>query len=379
LMYRLAYRNFSDHQSWLVSHSVTAGSSVGERWYEFQAPEGSTGLSVYQQGTFAPDSSYRWMGSIAMDQNQDIALGYSLSSSSLFPSIDYTGRVPTDALGTMETEASIVAGTGSQTDTSNRWGDYTSMALDAADGCTFWYTNQYYMVTASFDWSTRLASFKFANCGSTTPDFSLSASPPSQTVVQGTGTSYTATVTSLNGFSSAVSLTVSGCPSNATCALNPTSVTPPANGSTNSTLSVTTTTNTQPGTYTLTVTGTSGSLVHSTSVTLVVTAAAQPDFSISASPTSTSVKRGNTAMYTVTLSPLNSFSGSVSLSVTGCPSRSTCSFNPNPVTVTSPNSSMSTYSVKTSRNTSTSTYTMTITGTSGSLVHSATVSLTVTR
>jgi hypothetical protein len=166
LMYRLAYRNFSDHQTWLVSHSVAAGSSVGERWYEFQAPETSANLSVFQQGTFAPDSSYRWMGSIAMDQNQDIALGYSLSGSSIYPSIYYTGRVPGDPPGTMESEAQMVAGTGSQTGTSNRWGDYTSMALDAADDCTFWYTNQYYMTTAQFDWSTRLASFKFSGCGS---------------------------------------------------------------------------------------------------------------------------------------------------------------------------------------------------------------------
>ncbi|MGB9072068.1 MAG: choice-of-anchor D domain-containing protein [Terriglobales bacterium] len=165
LMYRLAYRNFSDHQTWLVSHSVTAGNSVGERWYEFHAPENSTTLSVYQQGTFAPDSNYRWMGSIAMDSNQDIGLGYSISSSTVFPSINFTGRTTSDTLGTMETEAQIVAGTGSQTDTSNRWGDYTSMAIDAADDCTFWYTNQYYMTTASFDWSTQLASFKFAGCG----------------------------------------------------------------------------------------------------------------------------------------------------------------------------------------------------------------------
>ena len=147
LMYRLAYRNFSDHQTWLVSHSVTAGSSVGERWYEFHAPENSTSLSVFQQGTFAgtfpPDSNYRWMGSIAMDSAQNIALGYSISSTSMYPSIGYTGRVPTDVPGTMESEAQIVSGTGSQSFSANRWGDYTSMAIDGADDSTFWYTNQY--------------------------------------------------------------------------------------------------------------------------------------------------------------------------------------------------------------------------------------------
>jgi len=275
LMYRLAYRNFSDHQAWLVSHSVTAGSSVGERWYEFHAPENSTSLSVFQQGTFAPDSNYRWMGSIAMDSAQNIALGYSISSPSMSPSISYTGRVPSDALGTMESEAQTVAGTGSQSFTANRWGDYTSMAIDGADDCTFWYTNQYYMVTAQFDWSTRLASFKFPSCGSTTADFSFSASPSSQSVSQGQGTTYTATVTALSGFSGTVNFSASGLPSGASATFNPTSV----SGSGSSTMTVTTSTSTPAGTYTLTITGTSPGLTHTTTVSLTVNAAAQPNFS----------------------------------------------------------------------------------------------------
>ena len=91
LMYRLAYRNFGDHESLVVTHSVTAGSSVGMRWYEIRNPAGTP--TVYQQGTYAPDSAYRWMGSIAMNKSGDIALGYSVSSSSIFPSIRYTGRL----------------------------------------------------------------------------------------------------------------------------------------------------------------------------------------------------------------------------------------------------------------------------------------------
>jgi len=273
LMYRLAYRNFSNHQTWLVSHSVTAGSSVGERWYEFRAPESSTALSTYQQGTFAPDNNYRWMGSIAMDSSQDIALGYSVSGSGLYPSISYTGRTTSDPLGTMETEASIVSGTGSQTDTSNRWGDYTSMALDADDDCTFWYTNQYYMVNASFDWSTRLASLKFSNCGGPppppTPDFSISASPSSRTVSRGSSTTYAVAVTPLNGFTGTVNLSSSGCPPASTCTFNPTSVSPPYPAST---LTVSTSRRRTPtGTYTLTITGTSGTLLHTTTVGLTIT------------------------------------------------------------------------------------------------------------
>jgi hypothetical protein len=372
LMYRLAYRNFSNHQTWLVSHSVTAGSSVGERWYEFRAPENSPSLSTYQQGTFAPDSNYRWMGSIAMDSAQDIALGYSVSSSSLYPSISYTGRTTADSVGTMETENSIVSGTGSQTDTSNRWGDYTSMALDAADDCTFWYTNQYYTLTTSFDWSTRLASIKFSGCGSTTPDFNLSASPPSQTVTQGQSTSYTATVTSLNGFNSAVSLTVSGCPSNTICTLNPTSVTPPANASINSTLTVQTSSTTPTGWYTLTITGTSGSLTHATTVALVVGVVG--DFSLFATPSSQTVARGSSTTYTVNVNSSNGFSNPVNLSVGGCPGRSACTFSRN--SVTPPGYSILT--VATASKTPPGNYTLTITGISGSLNHSTTVGLTVT-
>jgi hypothetical protein len=374
LMYRLAYRNFSgDHQTWLVSHSVTAGSSVGERWYEFHAPETSTSLSVYQQGTFAPDSNYRWMGSIAMDSSQNIMLGYSVSGSNLYPSISYTGRVPTDPLGTMQTEASIVSGSGSQTDTSNRWGDYTSMAIDAADDCTFWYTNQYYMLTSSFNWSTRLASLKFSGCGGPPPpDFSLSATPPSQTITQGQTANYTVTVTPLNSYNGTVNLTVSGCPTGATCTLNPTSSGPPSYLT--STLSVVTTTSTPGGTYTITINGTDGTLTHTTSVTLVVNA---PDFSIHVSPTSQSVSRGSAARYTVTVAPLNGFTGTVNFSVSGCPPRSTCTFNP--TSSGSPNYPTSTLTVSTTRSTTFGTYTLTIKGTSGTLVHSTNASLRVTK
>src|SRR6266436_4732102 len=369
LMYRLAYRNFSDHQTWLVSHSVTAGSSVGERWYEFHAPENSTSLSVFQQGTFAPDSNYRWMGSIAMDSAQNIALGYSISSPSMYPSISYTGRVPSDALGTMESEAQIVAGTGSQSFTANRWGDYTSMAIDGADDCTFWYTNQYYMVTAQFDWSTRLVSFKFPSCGSTTADFSLSASPPSQSVVQGQGTAYTATVTALSGFSGTVNFSASGLPSGASASFNPTSV----SGSGSSTMTVTTLTSTPTGTYTITITGTSPGLTHTSPVSLTVNAAAQPNFSLSASPSSVTVTQGNSGTSTITVTPQNNFSGTVTFGTSGLPSGAGASFSPASVT----GSGNSTMTVTTSTSTPAGTYTITITGTSGSLSHSTTVSLTV--
>ena len=171
LMFRLAYRNFGDHESLVVNHSVMAGSSVGVRWYEIRSPNVTP--TVFQQGTFSPDSQYRWMGSIAMDQSGDIAVGYSASSSSNFPAVRYAGRVPSDPAGTMESENSIIEGTGSQTNGSSRWGDYSGMSVDPADDCTFWYTNEYLTTNGSFNWKTRVGSFKFTSCGR--PGSSLSA------------------------------------------------------------------------------------------------------------------------------------------------------------------------------------------------------------
>ena len=178
LMYRLAYWNdgVPDHvkpsalpvpsQHWYVNHVTTAsGGQAGVRWYEFRTPVRTitiSDISLFQSGTFAPDSNYRWIGSLAQDKMGDIALGYSLSNSTVWTSIGATGRVPTDPLGQMEAETVIVPGTGSQT-YYERWGDYSSMAIDA-DGCTFWYAQMYYTVPASTNWQTQLVSMKFNGC-----------------------------------------------------------------------------------------------------------------------------------------------------------------------------------------------------------------------
>jgi hypothetical protein len=208
-MYRLAYRNFGDHESLVVNHSVTAGSSGGVRWYEIQNPNGTP--AVAQQSTFAPDSKFRWMGSIAMDKAGDIAMGYSVSSSTTNPAIAFTGRVPTDPSSTMEAENTIINGTGSQTGTLTRWGDYSAITVDPVDDCTFWYTNEYLKASGTFNWSTRIANFKFPNCGNTTPDYSLSASPSSLSITQGTSGNSTITVTPINGFTGSVNLSAHRC------------------------------------------------------------------------------------------------------------------------------------------------------------------------
>lgn len=168
LMFRLAYRNFTSYESLVITQSVKVGTTrrnpyTGIRWYEIRNP-GTTPV-VYQQSTYSPDTTYRWMGSAAMDKQGNIALGYSASSSSIHPAIRYTGRLVTDPLNTMQAENSILEGLGSQSGSNlSRWGDYSAMTVDPVDDCTFWYTNEYLKNTGAFNWSTRLESFKFSTC-----------------------------------------------------------------------------------------------------------------------------------------------------------------------------------------------------------------------
>ncbi|HLV88853.1 MAG TPA: hypothetical protein VKV39_17840 [Candidatus Sulfotelmatobacter sp.] len=250
LMYRVAYRNFPGtntipaHESIVANHTVDASGATGIRWYELQnpLPSSTPSFTVAQQGTYSPDSNYRWAGSIAMDQAGDIALGYSVSSSAMSPTIRYTGRLATDPVDTMESEIDVLqtanpaVTAGSLTGTNFHWADYSSMAVDPTDDCTFWFTTEYVSPSGT-NWSTRIASFSFPSCG-TTPDFSVSPSQPSETVSAGSPATFTVAVAAIGGFSNAVDLTCTA-PTGVgiACSFNPTSVSP----GTNSTLTVTTT------------------------------------------------------------------------------------------------------------------------------------------
>jgi hypothetical protein len=167
LMYRLAYRNFGDREALVANHSVQQpgapnGGPVGVRWYELRNLRTTPG--VYQQGTWAPDGNSRWMASIAMDKTGNIALGYSVSGPSTYPGVRYTGRLRSEPLGRLEPESVLVNGSGVQTDTGNRWGDYSAMAIDPGGDCKFWYTQEYIAETGIATWRTRIADFRFRNC-----------------------------------------------------------------------------------------------------------------------------------------------------------------------------------------------------------------------
>ncbi|MBN1669171.1 MAG: carboxypeptidase regulatory-like domain-containing protein, partial [Anaerolineales bacterium] len=183
LMMHAWYRNMGTYETIVLNHTVDASGRAGIRWYEIQKDDPSIPninpsppapdwgpWELHQQGTYAPDNNHRWMGSIAMDAVGNIALGYSISSSSVYPGIRYAGRLATDPLGTLpQAEGTIINGSGSQTGSGARWGDYSALSVDPVDDCTFWYTTEYMQTTSATGWQTRVASFKFPNCEAVNP------------------------------------------------------------------------------------------------------------------------------------------------------------------------------------------------------------------
>ena len=166
LMMQNQYRNIGGTESLWITHTTGSGGVTGIRWYQLNITGSSITSSPVQFGTYQPDSNYRWMPSLAVDKAGNMAIGYSISSNSMYPSIRYAGRLANDALNTLaQGETTLIAGTGAQTGGYGRWGDYSAMTVDPVDDCTFWYTTEYYETTGN-NWQTRIGSFKFPSCGS---------------------------------------------------------------------------------------------------------------------------------------------------------------------------------------------------------------------
>jgi hypothetical protein len=169
LMYRLAYRNYGDHEVLVVNHAVRVPGAennnsgvIAFRWYEIRPSK--NGLAVQQSGTFRPDDSSRWMASMAMDKVGNIAIGYSLSGTNLYPSAAFTGRLAGDSesSGLLGKESLLVSGSGGQAGA--RWGDYTTMSVDPVDDCTFWFVSQYLKKEDSDVWHTLISRLSFRGC-----------------------------------------------------------------------------------------------------------------------------------------------------------------------------------------------------------------------
>ena len=163
LMFRLAYRNFGNHEAIVGNFTVSVSGVAGIRWFELRGLT-SGPVKVFQEGTYSPDSTNRWMASVAQDGQGNMAVGFSASDATIFPQIRYAGRLKKDPLGTLaQGEAHLFDGSGAQINTGNRWGDYSDLTVDPVDDSTFWYTNEYYDTTSSFNWHTRIGSFKIAS------------------------------------------------------------------------------------------------------------------------------------------------------------------------------------------------------------------------
>src|ERR1041384_5238031 len=208
LMQKVQYRRVGSAESLWVTHTTrSSGATARPQWAQLNVSGGTVAVSPVQEQIYAPDTTlYRWMASLAADRQGNVALGYSTSNASNpnFPSIAYSGRLVGDALNQLpQTEVQLFAGTGSQTTTSggtaiHRWGDYTSMSVDPADDCTFWYAGMYYTnvgTDATRNWNTRIGSFKFPGCTGACATITRN--------VTGGGTI-------LNGSSSTVSVDVTG-------------------------------------------------------------------------------------------------------------------------------------------------------------------------
>jgi len=209
--------------------------------------------------------------------------------------------------------------------------------------------------------------------GSGTSSFSMTASPTSVTVTQGSSGASTISTAISGSFDSAIALSASGLPTGATASFNPTSIAAPGTGS--STLTITAGSATPTGSYTITVTGTGGGVTQTASVSLTVNSGSTPSFTISASPASVTIAQGSSGTSKVSTTVAGGFDSAIALSASGLPTGVTASFSPS--SIAAPGSGSSTLTLTASSSAATGTYTVTITGTGGGLTHTTTVSLTV--
>jgi hypothetical protein len=218
LMMQNQYTNQNGRESLWLTHTVGSGGTnniAQVRWYELPVT-GGTISSPRQQSTWSPDAKNRFMPSLAVDKNGDMAIGYSVSDASMYPAIRYSGRLAGDSLNQLtQGETTLVQGLGFQCCTFSdgslnmRWGDYSAMTIDP-DGCTFWYTNEYYdahpTTKAEDNWLTRIGSFQLPGCGSVTPP----AAPSISGFTPTSGSSGTSVSISGSGFTGATAVTFNG-------------------------------------------------------------------------------------------------------------------------------------------------------------------------
>ena len=264
-MWRLAYRNLGDYEAMVGNFTIDLDGTehAAIRWFELH--NSPAGWELFQEGTHAPDEDHRFMGSIAMDGSGNIALGYSLSSEVTKPSIRYATRLVTDPHGTLQTEASVIDGSGVQTGFPF-YGHHSSLVVDPVDECSFWFTAEYHDVdNTGLDWNTRVGIFKIPTCsGGFEPDFTIDAGPDNLAVCIPDDAVYTVTVGSVLGYSDPVTLSVHGIPVGTTTGLSINPVVPPGV----SMLTIGNTSAASPGVYPIDVVGNGSSTTYTSTVSL---------------------------------------------------------------------------------------------------------------
>ena len=358
---------------WTQHTIVGPSGTAAVRWYELLPAV----LTIRQEGLLSSATDYYWNAAISPSAaGNEAMIEYNRGSATQLSLIGAQTRSSSTPLSQMDAGETLL-GTSSAPDQENafqtncspnpcRWGDYSGATPDLSNSHVVWGSNQIDgpVFLGYAQWQTQ--NFAISTVPPP-PDFSLSASPTSQSVIQGSSTTYTINVAPVAGFNGSVNLSVSGLPVGAGGTFSPNPVT-----AASSTLTVTTASTTATGSYSLTITGTSGSLSHTTAATLIVTPPPPPDFSLSASPGSQTIVQGATTTYTTTITRISGFGDAVSLAVTGLPSGASGVFSPNPAT-----GNTSTLTVTSAASTPQGTYALALTGTSGSLTHTTGATLVV--
>lgn len=319
MMFRVAYRNMGAYESVIANHNVVADRSGGVRWYEIRDPAGAA--SVYQQGTYAPDSNSRWMGSAAMDRGGNIGLGFSLSSAQQNVAIGLTGRTPADPPGVMGQGETTIPGGGAENQV--RWGDYSTLSVDPVDDCTFWYTAQYIPFDGTRNWRTRVATFQLPGC-TAAPDFAVWISPDRVSAPRGGTATFTVSTAALRHTAAAnpIQLAVSGLGAGLSATVTPAVVAAGAAA----TVSIASDSTVAIGGFPFTVAATAGGVTQTTAASAVIV---DSDFMVSVDkPDATIAFGGNTS---VQVSPIGLFGVPevVLFSASGLPRGVTAYFDPN--------------------------------------------------
>jgi hypothetical protein len=376
LMMQNQYSNIGGVESIWNTHSVagTSGSQSAVRWYQVPVTGGVIGNAL-QGSTYNPDAHHRFMPSIAIDRLGDMALGYSVSSATLHPAIRYAGRLAGDPANTItQTETALINGTGAQVGNCGgspcmRWGDYSAMTLDP-DGCTFWYTNEYY-ADLSLNHKTRIGSFRYPGCtdappaDETAPTITAPGRSPNP-AIPGAMVTVTATATDGVGVASAQKRLDGGAWTSMTSVDG-------GFGETTEAVTSTITAPTTSGSHQVCVRAmdSAGNTSDGTSCSTLTVMA----FSLSPAAASATTTQGSSASYTINISR-TAFPAAIDLSVSGLPAGATGAFSPDPAGGASSVLTITTSNCGTV--TPRGTFHPTVTGTASGLTRSTSVNLTVT-